>query len=321
MPKRKEASESASRSAKKAAVGPVTGKNRDRREVEKEKASVAEGETDGAVNWTQKLAVEGSIGKSSEIEIIHLETDSIGDHVPHSLKEKIWGSEYINLALLLKGSADLTNFCSSAPMVIGQGGIIETKQPVCKDKIPSLEKWTDAFLIFMSIYLKRYPAKLQDLLQYMSTIRSAATQGTPFGWRVYDEQFRARLAQVPGTSWAEVNTNLWLKVMTPQLQAQQIGSHANTNSSFSYGGERGTSRQYADNSNNNIRCNAYNLKVCHFQNCKYIHKCLKCWGSHKISDCPSNRPFLASQKNAGQPEWNDPYKFKRENNTFRKHHS
>ena len=72
-------------------------------------------------------------------------------------------------------------------MVLGEGGIIESRQPVCKDRIQNLEKWTDAFHIYMSIYLQQNTDKLQDMLQYISTVRGAASQGTPFGWKTYDE--------------------------------------------------------------------------------------------------------------------------------------
>ena len=72
-------------------------------------------------------------------------------------------------------------------MVIGEGDIIEAKQSICKDKIQTLEKWAAAFLIFMSIYLQQNSEKLQDMMQYMTTIRGATTQETHFGWRTYDE--------------------------------------------------------------------------------------------------------------------------------------
>ena len=78
-------------------------------------------------------------------------------------------------------------------MVIVEGGIIEARKPICKYKIQTLEKWTDAFFISMFIYLQQNSDKLKDMMEYITTIRGAATQGTHFGWRTYDEQFRGRL--------------------------------------------------------------------------------------------------------------------------------
>ena len=47
---------------------------------------------------------------------------------------------------------------------------MESRPKVVKEKFASIEKWTDAFLIFASIYLRKYPGKLQEILQYMNII-------------------------------------------------------------------------------------------------------------------------------------------------------
>ena len=70
-----------------------------------------------------------------------------------------------------------------------KGTSLETRpESTAKDKVSNIEKWTDAFLIFSSIYLKGYPNKLQELLQYMSIIREAASRSSTLSWRSYDEQ-------------------------------------------------------------------------------------------------------------------------------------
>ena len=204
MPKRKEKSVSGAAS--------TTKKNKEDVSDRRNQHGGGDVNKEAQVNWPQRLAVSGSLGKSNstnpDIELIALESDGIGSHIPHSLKQKYWASEYINIALLLKGTTELNSFCSSSPMVIVEGGIIEARQPICKDNNQTLEKWTDAFLIFMSIHLQQNSDKLQDMMQYITTIRGAATQGTHFGWRTYDEQFRGRLAQAPGKLWAVFNSNL-----------------------------------------------------------------------------------------------------------------
>lgn len=47
-------------------------------------------------------------------------------------------------------------------------------RPRVKDRIPNIEKSTDAFVIFVYIYLQKFPEKNVDLLQYMSIIRDGA---------------------------------------------------------------------------------------------------------------------------------------------------
>lgn len=69
-------------------------------------------------------------------------------------------------------------------------GAIEMKSKVCKEKIPSIEKWTDAFPVYMSIYLTAYPDKAAQLLHYMFVIKEASICQKGFCWHDYDEQFR-----------------------------------------------------------------------------------------------------------------------------------
>ena len=96
-------------------------------------------------------------------------------HVPAQLCQKIWANEYINLALLLKNKVELQDLFSSGVLHLTGGGRLETRpESTAKDTVSNIEKWTDAFLIFSSIYLKRYPNKAQELLQYRSIIHEAA---------------------------------------------------------------------------------------------------------------------------------------------------
>ena len=81
------------------------------------------------------------------------------------------------------------------------------KAKLCKDKIGSVEKWTDAFFIFACVYLTAYPDKAPELLCYMFIIREAAIRQKGFCWRDYDEQFRIRQSNNP-TLWAVINNDL-----------------------------------------------------------------------------------------------------------------
>ena len=64
--------------------------------------------------------------------------------------------------------------------------LVETWPKISRNKITSFDKWSDASLIFPSIYIKRYPSKCQELLQYISIIRQAASRSSSLSWRTYD---------------------------------------------------------------------------------------------------------------------------------------
>ena len=55
----------------------------------------------------------------------------------------------------------------------------------------------------------------QDLLKYMQSVRLGSKRCVGLGWKAYDEQFRLRKVQGPTSSWAAIDTELWLLLMQP----------------------------------------------------------------------------------------------------------
>ena len=72
------------------------------------------------------------------------------------LQKKILNQQYINLAMLLKGSIELSELCSGGTLHINEKGCIESRPKI---SIRSIDEWTDAFIIFSSVYLKKFPEK------------------------------------------------------------------------------------------------------------------------------------------------------------------
>ena len=135
--------------------------------------------------------------------------------------------------------------------------------------------WTDAFLIYTSIYCTIHVLRLQELLKYMQTIRLGAKRNAGFRWKLYDEQFRLRKAQEPASSWAIIDTELWLLYMQPSAGA---GNEL---------GLQGAPRQTQNNKS--FKCYAFNYNgVCAQQYCNFKHSCLKCSGVHPVISCTNN---------------------------------
>ena len=109
-------------------------------------------------------------------EPLRLGGEDVSAHVPLVVSQKIWSNQYININLLLKGAVELQELCEGGTIHLNKQGILESRPRISKDQVPNIERWTDAFLIFTSIYLKRYPDVSQELLQYMSIIREAASR-------------------------------------------------------------------------------------------------------------------------------------------------
>ena len=76
--------------------------------------------------------------------------------ISQSLKEKIWGLQYINLALLLHKNFDVPSEPKMNSLTVLNGNIVvntENKNLKVKN-IENIESWTDAFVILQKSHYK-----------------------------------------------------------------------------------------------------------------------------------------------------------------------
>lgn len=201
--------------------------------------------------------------------------DGVAIHVPSSLKQRICRGEYVNLALLLKGAVELADYASGSSVFVLNGGTLESRPRECKDEITSVERWSDAFIIFMDIYLSAHPYRMHELLHYFYTIRECAVNYGGSFWRQYDQQFRSRQAVTP-SSWSALNQDLWLRCMSGRESVSSQGQR-----------------------NRNI-CLAFNKSSCRFgPQCKYDHVCINCGSQHPFFACVTSNWSQPGQSFAG----------------------
>lgn len=190
--------------------------------------------------------------------------DDLSAHVPHQLKQKIWENKYINIALLLKGNAELADIFSGGLLHVSADGKVEAKPRQTKEKVANIEQWTEAFLIFTSVYLVRFPDKAQELLKYIAVIRDAASKYPNLSWRLYDEQFRIRQA-ITVSEWGKINPDLWLRTMPAATSVATTSVQSAT--------------QFGS-------CRGFNRGFCSFIRCRYRHVCDLCGSSsHGMIRC------------------------------------
>ncbi|KAH3850214.1 hypothetical protein DPMN_092621 [Dreissena polymorpha] len=95
----------------------------------------------------QPLIDSSAIPNTAALQQVRPSNDDLAIHVPNQIKQQIMHGEYINLAILLKGTFELNSLCSGVCLTLNSESRFETKQSESKDKIMSIKKWTDAFLI------------------------------------------------------------------------------------------------------------------------------------------------------------------------------
>lgn len=224
-------------------------------------------------------------------EMVRCGDDAVALHVPEAIKKKIRRHEFVNLAVLLKGGVELAELFGSNLLSINEKGQLETRPKTVSDKIVSVEKWTDAFLIFSSIYLLEYPSKTQELLKYMSIIREAATRSPWFQCRLYDEQFRLRQA-LRVESWGEINSDLWLRCFSSRAPfTVQPSSPQSTVSQRT------------------PTCLDFNKGSCKWSVCRYLHVCAICASSaHGKWECPNNTQARLLPQNSQVQSQTQPFR-------------
>ncbi|ESO92305.1 hypothetical protein LOTGIDRAFT_162608 [Lottia gigantea] len=151
----------------------------------------------------------------------------LGCNVPLSTRQKICQGEYVDLALMLR----TTTKEPERPLSISHTGELISKEKI-SSKILDIEKWTNAFIIFMSIYISAHPCKSQDLLKYMRSVRLGASRSRGMGWK-----FRLRKAADPTSSWGNVDYELWLIYMANNTNNPKFQTANKFHSGFSTTGK------------------------------------------------------------------------------------
>lgn len=231
-------------------------------------------------NIARKFTAEEAGTSSYSISSV---CDDMSLHVSQNIKEKIWKGEYVDLATLLPKKTVSHDNINQTIKVINGELVIKPKEPSMK--IETIETWTDAFFIFMNIFLCKHPEVAQDMLHYMNSVRQGARR--TLDYKKYDEQYRLRKARNPSSSWASVDGELWLL-----YSSQNIFSGQSRVSSVIKG-----------------NCFDFNNKgFCSKFNCNFSHKCIKCLGNHSALNCFTFRNMSQTPARFNpRPQWSQNY--------------
>jgi len=205
---------------------------------------------------------------------------SIDVKVPDSIKQQIWSNQYVDLNKLVnhRPTNDSVNY-----QWISMDGQAPQLAPAKSTKsINTLGQWCDAFLVYLTIYTKKYPSDISKLTSYMASVKLLHSRGGDFLY--YDQEFRY-LRQIHNIPWDRVHSGLWLECRDARTNFKPTRGK---NNSF-----RPQSSTYT--SNNRVKvpygfCFAYHTKGnCTKSNCTYLHRCF-------INNCNSVHPSFKCNK-------------------------
>ena len=150
--------------------------------------------------------------ENGEALIIPTKSD-IDVFVSQKMSIQIWNLEYIDLAHLLYKKF-ISNI-DKPKKVLGfdeNGDILIERSKYSKVKsISNIKEWSEGFLNYIKILLKRFPALANDLISNMSIIRNAVPDVPFVKMYKYDQQFRLRMARDHRRSWSTIDGQLWLQ--------------------------------------------------------------------------------------------------------------
>ncbi|XP_062613568.1 uncharacterized protein LOC134275305 [Saccostrea cucullata] len=189
-------------------------------------------------------------------------SDALGVHVPDNLRQNIYDNAFIHLHKLLP----LKPNDEPQQQLAFVAGELVLKAKHKEIKITSTETWTNAFLIFSSIYLTKFPEHIQSILKYINIIRTAAQRSSNLNWLNYDIQFRLKRSRNHTLDWGCVDAELWLLYV----------SH----------GHNTLSQQTPNYTSKSPKCFDFNYKgTCGRPYCTYQHACIKCSNNHPLINC------------------------------------
>lgn len=226
-----------------------------------------------ALPISHSAPIEGINSSNTDIYQVPSVHAKLGLNVSEANKSKIKNGQFVEFEHLLETKTSQTD---EKTLVVVNGSIVTKEKQ--KTPISNIEKWTDAFIIYMSIYISAHPEKCQDLLKYMQSVRLGASRIKGLGWRDYDTQFRLKVAADPSKQWDAVDQELWLMFMTDSGTTHTNAVHQH-NTTFN-------------------KCYNFNYKgSCDRNPCPYQHVCVKCSGPHPQFRCPqlSNPNFTVNQ--------------------------
>ena len=222
----------------------------------------------------------------------------VAAHIDETLERRVRAGEYIDFAHLLPRDrvqmeqdhrVELINqngHLSCAPVVDSQLG-----------SISSVARWEQAFRVFSNIYMRQFPQRASELIQYNHVIHTASVTYAWSNVYAYDIDFRLHMAHHPQRSWSVILQQAW------NLRLKDC--HRDDNN---YSNKKGNGRKEI--------CWRYNRGKCTYgAKCKFDHRCGICGRTgHGASTCRKGG------NGGGGDDWDKKDYFRKDKRRDRDHH-
>ena len=238
------------------------------------------------------IMFEGDINKQFHLVLVDEDYLLVAAHVDSSTFNKIVSGEYVDFAKLLPRDKIVQEEDNHLEMVFRGGGGQMYWVPA-KDRdaqaIQNFNKWEQAFWVYLDIYLRRYPSRSTELIQYNHIIYSASLGYIWENVYSYDRDFRLHLGRHPDRSWGIILQQAWAMRLKDQIGSVSDAGHHGNHGNLTRKTSPRDAREVDDHAGIDINdiCRRYNKGRCSFgPTCRYEHCCLYCFKfGHSILNC------------------------------------
>ena len=168
------------------------------------------------------IQIEGTLHNPTSATSSHSASSVDGGftpEIPASYVRSIQNGEFFDLAKLLPQNLQrLSTFENeNVSLMVGPNSELKLAMTPSNSRlkqIDNIEDWTTAFTMFMKVFVKKFPNKASEFIEYLDIIRYAAKYHRSYGWLIYDYKFRHKAANDKSIAWGEVDQQLWVRVFT-----------------------------------------------------------------------------------------------------------
>ena len=186
-------------------------------------------------------------------------------------KEKIWKGDYVPMSAMLVNSQASISATSWSFQQVGEN-LVAQHTLQSKKEIKDIGTWTNAFIIFMGVYMLKHAHRGQELLKYLASIRSYAQGFSTEAWLGYDVEFRMKQEREPTRSWAVSDMEAYARM----LMYSRLPQHVTTKGGPQQAGFSAGRAPLPQKTN--LPCFAFNRGECskgeHL--CRFRHICQTC---------------------------------------------
>ena len=201
-------------------------------------------------------------------------------------------------------------------------------------KVTDILTWLQCFGSYVAVLTPGRPQLIPEMMAYMSTIIRVSQDYTGLAWVRYDAAFRRQAALTGNDRWSVVNTTLYTMCFTGMAASVKRCElcFASTHSERECA-QRGDPdpdmsdrlknleaavvaiakpRQPPGGASTPARpsgelCRKWNSTGCTFPNCRHLHACSLCKGSHPATRCTMRRGQQGENPKAGALGQHRPY--------------